>query len=156
MEPTTNQIHSHIERTRDALGSNLDELEEKVKSATDWEQHFRNNPGTSLALAFGGGLLLAAMLGGRDRCSPQPCAPNVATGAGAMPMSSREGGAAHAWDNVKSAIIGVAANHLMGYAEDLFFSLRRKSERGTASSAAADAAAEQQSTSRIRTGNQNT
>lgn len=157
MEPTTtNQIHSHIERTRDALGSNLNELEEKVKSATDWEQHFRNNTGASLALAFGGGLLLAAMFGGRGRCSPQPCAPNMATGAGAMPTGSRQGEVTHAWDNVKSAIIGVAANRLLGYAEDLFPSLRRKSERSTASAAAADAAAEQPPTSRIWTGNQNT
>lgn len=157
METTPNQIEAHIERTRDALGSNLNELEEKVKSATDWEQHFRNNTGTSLALAFGGGLLLAAMFGGRGRRSLRPCIPTMAAGAGAVQLASREGGVAHeAWDNVKSALIGVAATRLLGYAEEVFPSLRRKSERSAASAVASDAGAEQQQPSKIWTGNQNT
>jgi ElaB/YqjD/DUF883 family membrane-anchored ribosome-binding protein len=59
MGETASQIENHIEETREDLGSNLHELEERVKLATDWRSHFRNNPWLLLGLAFGGGLLLA-------------------------------------------------------------------------------------------------
>jgi uncharacterized protein DUF3618 len=61
MGETASQIENHIEETREDLGSNLHELEERVKLATDWRRQFRNNPAIFLALAFGGGLLLARM-----------------------------------------------------------------------------------------------
>jgi hypothetical protein len=59
MGETASQIENHIEETREDLGSNLHELEERVKLATDWRRYFRSNPAIFLALAFGGGLLLA-------------------------------------------------------------------------------------------------
>ena len=64
MGQATSQIEAHIEDTRADLGSNLQELEQKVKSVTDWKQHFQKNPMTLLGVAFGGGILLATMLGG--------------------------------------------------------------------------------------------
>jgi hypothetical protein len=59
MGETASQIENHIEETREDLGSNLHELEERVKLATDWRRQFRNHAAIFLALAFGGGLLLA-------------------------------------------------------------------------------------------------
>lgn len=67
MGQTADQIETHIERTRDNLGSNITELEQKVKSATDWKHYFRNNPMTMMGVAFGGGVLLAVMLGNGRR-----------------------------------------------------------------------------------------
>jgi hypothetical protein len=64
MGETTDEIESHIESTRENLGSNLQELEQRVKSATDWRQHFRNNPLMMIGAAFGGGVLLALILSG--------------------------------------------------------------------------------------------
>ena len=64
MGEATNEIEAHIENTRANLGSNLQELEKKVKSVTDWKQHFQNSPMTMVGVAFGGGILLATMLGG--------------------------------------------------------------------------------------------
>lgn len=55
MGKSTNQIEAHIENTRADLGSNLHELERKVKSVTDWREHFRSNPMTAVGVAFGGG-----------------------------------------------------------------------------------------------------
>jgi hypothetical protein len=63
MGETTDQIEAHIEQARDALGSDLQELEDKVKSVTDWRRHFRSHPMPMLAAAFGCGVLLASMLG---------------------------------------------------------------------------------------------
>ena len=58
MGETTNQIESYIETKREDLGSNLAELENKVKSITDWREQFRSNPMTMVGVAFGGGILL--------------------------------------------------------------------------------------------------
>ena len=41
MGETTDQIEAHIEQTRENLGANLEELEQKVRSVADWRQHFR-------------------------------------------------------------------------------------------------------------------
>src|SRR5581483_11386176 len=63
MGQTTDQIESHIKNTREDLKSNLQELEAKVKTATDWRQYYRNHSGAMLAFAAGGGVLLSALLG---------------------------------------------------------------------------------------------
>jgi hypothetical protein len=67
MDQTANQIEAHIEDTREHLGANLQELEQKVKSVTDWRRRFRDNPMPMLGGAFGGGVLLALLGGGRRR-----------------------------------------------------------------------------------------
>jgi len=66
MDQTTDQIEAHIETTRENLGANLQELEHKVKSVTDWRRQFRENPMRMLGVAFGGGILLAFLLGRRS------------------------------------------------------------------------------------------
>ena len=67
MGEATSQIEAHIEQTRAELGSNLHELEQKVKSVTDWRQQFERNPMLMLGLALAGGFLLANILGRRRR-----------------------------------------------------------------------------------------
>ena len=63
MGQTTNQIESHIERTRDDLGANLHELEQKVKEVADWRHHFRNHPMTLIgANSFTGSYPARAMM----------------------------------------------------------------------------------------------
>jgi len=64
MGETTDQIERQIEQKRNQLSENFTELEQKVKSALDWRTQFEERPGTMLAIAFGGGVLLSAMLGG--------------------------------------------------------------------------------------------
>ncbi|HKS55363.1 MAG TPA: hypothetical protein VJS12_08770 [Steroidobacteraceae bacterium] len=107
MGQTTDQIENQIETTRDDLKSNLRELETRVKSAADWRRYFAEHTGTMVAAAFGGGVLLAAMLGGRSN----------RTSAGQLGGSAA---AAHQWnkgtkhevlenlDSIKSALVGTA------------------------------------------------
>jgi hypothetical protein len=116
MGQTTNQIEAYIENKREDLGSNLQELEQKVKSVTDWKQHFRTNPMTMLGVAFGGGILLARMLGGRKNRSGERSSSSHATG------SEPHAGTAHqkhqalqTWDNIKGALIGVAATRVKDF-----------------------------------------
>ncbi len=65
MGQTTDEITRQIEETRAELGSNLQELEWKIKGAADWRAQFRKRPFTLMGLALAGGLLLGMTLGGR-------------------------------------------------------------------------------------------
>jgi hypothetical protein len=72
MGQTADQIELHISQTREDLGSNLDELEWKVKSVTNWNRYFQRNPTAMLSVAFGVGILAARWLrGGKKRRAPQ-------------------------------------------------------------------------------------
>ncbi len=61
MGKTTHEIASDIDQTRSDLKSNLEELETRVKEATDWRAHFRKRPGSMIAAALVGGVLLSLM-----------------------------------------------------------------------------------------------
>jgi hypothetical protein len=61
MGETTNQIELEIAQKRNELGDNLVELERRAKAAVDWRAHVQERPGTMLAVAFGGGIVLSAL-----------------------------------------------------------------------------------------------
>ena len=62
MDEAAHKIEAHIDRTRERLGSNLRELENKVDAAIDWREQFRARPHLFLGGAIAGGALLAAVL----------------------------------------------------------------------------------------------
>ena len=112
MGQTTRQIEAHIEDTREDLGSNLHELERKVKGVTDWKQHFKTRPMTMLGIAFGGGILLATTLSGRKRkrTGGERGVSSHATGSEPHAGTDHQKHTAlETWDNIKGALIGVAA-----------------------------------------------
>lgn len=63
------QIEREISAERHSLDRHLSELQEKANELRDWRFHYRHHVGAALGLAFGGGLILAAMLGGPSRRS---------------------------------------------------------------------------------------
>jgi len=65
MGQTTDQIANEIDRTRDDLKANLEELETRMKAVTDWRRHFEKRPGALLAAAMVGGVILSTMIGKR-------------------------------------------------------------------------------------------
>ena len=119
MGQTTQQIEADIQETRDSLGSNLDELENRARSAADWRQRFRAKPVKCLGLAFGGGLILAALFGGGRKGR------NGSSGAYYdRPVRSREPlaearsenvASSKLWEGVKVAVVGAATTRLMRY-----------------------------------------
>jgi hypothetical protein len=129
MGETTGQIERHIQETRDDLGENLNELQEKVKTAMDWRAQFEQRPGTILALAFGGGVLLSALLPTRHSSRaaydqrPWNAPPDRdATGPAAQSRRSLDRKSTEplqTFDALKGALIGVAATKLTGFIEDL-------------------------------------
>jgi hypothetical protein len=65
MGERSDQITQDIVQARAELGSNLQDLERKVKDFADWRAKFRRSPFTMIGIAFGGGILLARALGRR-------------------------------------------------------------------------------------------
>jgi hypothetical protein len=63
MDQETNRIVRHIDTEREQLGRNLDEIEHRVKSATDLKAHFDKNTGWILGAAVAGGFLLSLAFG---------------------------------------------------------------------------------------------
>lgn len=115
MGEATHKIETHIENTREDLGSNLRELEQKVKSATDWRQHFQNSPMTLIGVAFGGGILLATMMGGRKRHRHSDAFPLEASHAATGGTERSKHKALETWDSIKGALIGVAATRFKDF-----------------------------------------
>jgi hypothetical protein len=100
------QIARHIESARSELGSNLHELEDKVRQEADWKTHFERNPMTLMGLAFGGGVLLAAMFGtssGGGRIATEEYQTGKRSGGGI-----RYTQVADSWSTLKGALIGLA------------------------------------------------
>jgi hypothetical protein len=76
------QIERQIAETRSELRDNVGELQDKVKSAVDWRTQFREHPGTFLAVAFGGGVVISALL-------PSPSRPRKAYDSGPISAGDR-------------------------------------------------------------------
>src|ERR1700757_875170 len=99
MGQTVGQIEDHIESSREDLRSNLEELGQRAKSAVDWREKFRANPGALLAVAFGGGFILANVIGGSPRRRTEP---DISRRAAALtgPVEDRKGRALRVWDDI--------------------------------------------------------
>jgi hypothetical protein len=61
MGETTNQIEWEIAQKRNELSGNLIELKQRAKAVVDWRSQVEERPGTMLAVAFGGGIVLSAL-----------------------------------------------------------------------------------------------
>ncbi len=120
MGQTANEIETHIEHTRQDLGSNLQELEHKVKSVTDWKQHFQNSPMTMIGVAFGGGIVLATMLGGRKgRRRERSFSSQAGNNEPHVGTEHQKDKALETWDNIKGALIGVAATRFKDFVGEI-------------------------------------
>jgi hypothetical protein len=132
MDETANQIEAHIDRTRERLGSNLRELENKVEAATDWREHFRERPHVFLGAAFIGGIVLGSAL--KSKSARRPLA-GVSVNRAVAGHGSAEAQARELWHNVQGALIGVATARITDYIGDLvpgFSDHYRRAEQRTA------------------------
>ena len=116
MDETANQIEAHIDRTRDRLGSNLRELEERVEAATDWREHFRERPHVFLGAAFIGGVVLASTLKSKSAGRPLSA---VAVNPAVNGHGSAQRQALELWNNVQGALLGLATARIKDYIGEL-------------------------------------
>jgi len=66
MGQTADQIKQEIDQQRESLGSNLQQLETKVKETVDWRTQFEQRPMAGVGLAFGAGFLLSVLMPSGD------------------------------------------------------------------------------------------
>jgi hypothetical protein len=110
MGQTTDQVESHIESTREDLKTNLQELEGRVRSATDWRHYVNQNPGMMIAAAFGGGVLLSALLKKRRSAPHRSVSSSTRfSGAARAPQTRTKNGVLDKLDTIKTALVGAAA-----------------------------------------------
>jgi hypothetical protein len=116
------RIAKHIEAERSQLGSNLQELEHKVKTATDWRAQFQKHPMTMIGVAFGGGVMLSTLLGQPRRRSVRRHWPSDDEDRKLGKEATHNTGtirqkqhAAETWDNIKGALIGGSSRKVQGF-----------------------------------------
>jgi hypothetical protein len=124
MGQTIQQVEAHIDITRAQLGSNLEELDRKLDAMTDWRQHFRVRPFTVLGAAFAGGVVLAVSLRSRSARPRYSSSSETHVGTAAQKYH-----ALRTWDNIKGALIGVAAARVKDYVGELIPGFREQFER---------------------------
>src|SRR5436853_7906699 len=113
MGETPDQIERHIYEKRSELGENINELQEKVKTAVDWRAQFDQRPWVGMGLAFGGGLLLALIFGGsgssdESNWSDRRSSESQTFGNGRKKLDT----ASAIWENIRGAILAVAGSRL--------------------------------------------
>jgi hypothetical protein len=129
MGDTSDQIERHIQETRNDLSDNFNELEEKVRTAVDWRAQCEERPMTMMALAFGGGILLSALLPSRRSPRRRSLASSANTSSDQHTSDSsfksrneyndNVSSTLETWDAVKGALVGVATTKLSGFIEDV-------------------------------------
>jgi Protein of unknown function (DUF3618) len=125
MDEAANKIEAHIDRTRERLGSNLRELEDKVDAAIDWREQFRARPHVFLGGAIAGGALLAAVLRSKRSQLVFDSSNESRLGAVAHKVGSSrnvvnaQAQALELWNNIKGALLGVAGTRVTEYISDL-------------------------------------
>jgi hypothetical protein len=119
MDEAAHKIEAQIDRTRERLGSNLRELEHRIDAATDWREQFRARPHLFLGGAIAGGALVAAVF--RKKSSRRVFHSSHEAHLGAVSGNgvNAQQQALELWNNIKSALMGVAAMRITGYVSEL-------------------------------------
>ena len=102
----SSRIERHIQQERRDCRDNMTELKHRMARSVDWRVHCNERPLTMMGLAFGGGVLLSALIGGTRR----PTRPE-----GPPQVEQRDG----VWDILKVALTGIAVARLTSVVEDL-------------------------------------
>ena len=116
MADTANEIEAQIDWTRDRLGSNLRELEDRVDAATDWRAHFRQRPYLFLGAAVVGGVMLGNAL---RRTSPTRKRGDVDVTRAVDVPGSALAQAREIVNIVQGALVGVAGAGIKKYIGEL-------------------------------------
>jgi Protein of unknown function (DUF3618) len=107
------QIERQIAETRGELSENIGELQNKVKSAVNWRTQFQEHPGTLLAVAFGGGVVLAALLPSSGRSREKDSASYNSS------SSNKPNDLGRTIEAMTGALLGVAVKQASGFLDSL-------------------------------------
>jgi hypothetical protein len=177
MGEKSDQLERHIHETRNELGENIHELQEKVRSSVDkvknsvdWRVQFQERPMTLIGIAFAGGLVASALFRRRGNSSqssyssiPSSDHWNTETrsdysGAGDRRTKNWKNKAGDAWEDIKGAVIGLAATKAGSALEELLPGFqqhyqKRQEERRSGSNGSAERDTAWQTKTAAGTGN---
>jgi len=123
---TSDDIKRNIDAERVDLGRNIERLESKVRDTMDWRNQFQRNPMTMMGLAFGGGVLLSAIIGGRRSFRPAAGRWQRAGEGQDLGLNYQRHKALEIWDNIRGAAIGVAATRFRNYLQEVIPGFREE------------------------------
>jgi hypothetical protein len=138
MGETTNQIEWEIAQKRSELSDNLIELKQRAKAAVDWRAQVEERPGTMLAVAFAGGIVLSALFsalrgpakahverpsGNADE-SDGPISKNSARPPSKLATATRKN-----LDALGGALVGIVATHTTSILDGILPGFQREFER---------------------------
>jgi hypothetical protein len=138
MGETTNQIEWEIAQKRSELNDNLIELKQRAKAAVDWRSHVEERPGTMLAVAFAGGIILSALFralrGPAKDYAERPSGNAVEYDSRISKTSSRSPSTLATTtrknlDALGGALVGIAATRTTGILEGILPGFQREFER---------------------------
>jgi hypothetical protein len=138
MGETTNQIEWEIAQKRRELSDNLIELKQRAKAAVDWRSQVEERPGTMLAVAFGGGIVLSALfsaLRGPAKVYAERPSGNVVEYDGPTPKTSAQSPSKLATSTRKNldalggALLGIVATRATSILEGILPGFQREFER---------------------------
>ena len=130
LEGIEGKLKGASDQVQDKVKETTEQVQQKVKDATDWRHQFNERPMAGLGVAFGGGLLLASIMGGGSKkdskrqnyssgYQPQYQNPQY-QGYGNGGPSGADVGRQHVsstFDNMKGALMGVAAARAKSFFE---------------------------------------
>jgi hypothetical protein len=138
MGETTNQIQWEIAQKRSELSDNLIELKQRAKAAVDWRAQVEEHPGTMLAVAFGGGIVLSALFsalrGPAKVRAERPSGNAVEFDRSAFRTSAQSSGKLTTaiqknLDAVGGALLGIAATQATSILDGILPGFQREFER---------------------------
>jgi|KBSMisStaDraftv2_1062788.scaffolds.fasta_scaffold504663_1 hypothetical protein len=118
MGQTVKQVESEIHNAREQLGSNLEELARRIDKVTDWREHYRARPFVFMGAALAGGLALAAALRNPSGHSGNQTRADVRPERSSR-WATQKDQALGVWDDVTTALVGLAAARFKGYVTEL-------------------------------------
>ena len=119
------EIEHEIEYRRERLGRNIRHLQDRVGEMTDWRKQYQRRPLTFLGAAFGAGLAVSLLVGNGHSHA------GYSSGRG-QANSIIKHRVSQAWQDMKGALIGVAAARLTEIVSEAIPGFReqyRRSER---------------------------
>jgi hypothetical protein len=121
VDEETDKIRQHIDTERQQLGRNLDEIEYRVKKATDLKGHLDKNMGWVLGAAVAGGLLIGlATRKSSTSSKTTEWRPDSSERSAATPVrkNSRLNGLTETLDDIFDGLVAVVSGKVRSFVED--------------------------------------
>jgi len=122
VDEKTDKIKEYIDTERERLGEDLQEIETRVKNATDLRRHFDKNTALILGATVAGGFVLSMLInkpsGNRTSGAGEFASSRADMTRRPISMSSHMHRVSETVDNIFAALVGVAAAKLSSFVGD--------------------------------------